>query len=133
MRCMQVNEAPTAAALLDLLLDSLLGMIEGSDAEQRTSLASKLMGLGSDGASVLTGEFNGLIAKLQQRHAPFVMAQHDAGHRTNLAAAVLDDHALFVKLRSIVSSASTFFQHRCASWAGCMNRFTWALLIACHA
>ena len=95
-------------------------------------LASKQVRLGSDGASVLTGEFNGLIAQLRQRHAPFVVPQHDAGHKTNLASAVLDDHALFVKLRSIVSGASTFFSCRWGMHA-CMLYVVWMVLLVEHA
>ena len=103
----QVTEAPSAENLLQLLQSSILGIIDGPG-----ELASKLMGMGSDGASVLTGAYNCLMAKLRQYHAPFINAQHDAGHRTNLAAGVLDNHPLFVKLRGIVSSASTFFSRR---------------------
>ena len=100
-------------------MDSILSVIDGLDHAQRSELASKQVGLGSDGASVLTGEFNGLIAQLRQKHAPFVVPQHDAGHKTNLASAVLDDLALFVKLRSIMSGASTFFSRRWGMHAVC--------------
>ena len=86
-----VNVPSTADALLQLLLDSSVTMLEGAPDQQRSDLASKLMGLGSDGASMLTGEFNGLIAKLRQYHALFVTSQHDAWHQTNLASAELDD------------------------------------------
>ena len=77
----KVTEAPTADALLRLLVDSILSVIDGLDHAQRSELASKQVGLGSDGASVLTGEIYGLIAQLRQKHAPFVVPQHDAGTR----------------------------------------------------
>ena len=60
-------------------------------------------------------EFNGLIAQLQHKRDPFVIPQHDAGHKTNLASVVLDNHPLFIKSRSIVSSTSIFFAPRSAT------------------
>ena len=46
---------------------------------------SKLLGLGTDGASVMTGRLNGLGAKLKRRN-PKLTQVHCVAHRLNLAA-----------------------------------------------
>ena len=88
--CMQVNEAPTADHIFDLLVELLTEGLEQTEAK----LAERIVGAGSDGCSVMLGHVNGVMAQLRSQLAPHATNQHCAAHRTNLAADSMNNNPL---------------------------------------
>ena len=70
----------TAAGIESVLIDYLArkGIILGDNID-------KILGLGTDGAAVMTGRLNGLGAKLRRRNSKLIQV-HCVAHRLNLAA-----------------------------------------------
>jgi len=46
----------------------------------------KFVGFGADGAFVMSGVCNGVVARLQDKINPFLLSIHCIAHRTNLAS-----------------------------------------------
>ena len=118
---MRIDEAPTAEYLLELVLVAL-GEATGLE---RSELCSKLVGVGSDGASVNTGSQNGLIALLRRRLVPKLQGSHCAAHRTRLSSACLYANALIGKLETLVQQVSGFYS---AKWFTVAKRSLLSLL-----
>jgi hypothetical protein len=106
-----------------------LSEITGFTAEQ---LARRLIGMGSDGAPVMTGvcwvwghagyalptvffcalcagHAGGLAQLLRQQAAPWLLNYHCAAHRLALEAGALKDNPLVVQLTALLNSANTHF------------------------
>ena len=57
---------------------------------------SKMVGIGTDGASVMTGRTGGVI-KLLQEHSPSLIGVHCAAHRVALATSQAAKHIPYMK------------------------------------
>ncbi|XP_070564482.1 uncharacterized protein C17orf113-like [Ptychodera flava] len=64
----------------ETVMDAILETLRANDIAPR-----KVMGLGSDGASVMTGKHNGVAARFKRKN-PFLVSVHCAAHRVALAA-----------------------------------------------
>ena len=62
----------------------------------------QIVGIGTDGASVNSGEWNGLIALLRRRYTPKLQATHCVPHRVSLAASVLQEVQLIETIHSLM-------------------------------
>lgn len=72
------------------------------------AIASKLVCVATDGASVMTGIHNGVTTQLQ-RWAPFLVPIHCMAHRTNLAAAALEQAPMVQEVVQLLRSLHKFF------------------------
>lgn len=103
---LQLKEAPKAAYLAELFKSALRDVV-GLDEE--CDIGPRFVAMGSDGASVMTGEHNGLISQLRNTIAPFLIAVHCAAHRVNLAAAVVTQVALVGQVIAMLNSTFNLF------------------------
>jgi hypothetical protein len=83
---LQVLGSPTAANITALWTNSLT-KVSGMTVD---NLKCKVISISTDGASVMTGEHNGVVRKLRDTLAPHSVPHHCAAHRTDLAAGVLE-------------------------------------------
>lgn len=103
------------------LLNCILKVLEELGVE-----GSKWFGLGSDGASVMTGPSNGVAALARNSVNPYMLNFHCATHRVALSSGVLRDIPAFKRLESVVAAlyaymarspkrcnALKFYQHAC--------------------
>ncbi|KAG2497552.1 hypothetical protein HYH03_004299 [Edaphochlamys debaryana] len=100
----ELREAPDAAYLSRILLSTLRSRLGLSARE----LASKTVGIGADGAGVMSGERTGVLRRMVDEPTPFALPIWDMAHRTNLAAGVLDTCPVVSKLDNLVSSAHSY-------------------------
>lgn len=70
---------------------------------------SKLMGFGSDGASVMTGRLTGVGTRLHQSN-PYLVAIHGFAHRLALACSQAGEKVPYVqKFKRALTTLSSFF------------------------
>jgi hypothetical protein len=105
---LQIVGTPDAKHLLDLFIAALEGVLDMSGEDIR----DKLVGISTDGASVNTGEHNGLISQLRRHHAPYVKQFHDCAHRASLAAAAMDECFLVERLKYVAALFHGHFSKR---------------------
>eukprot|EP00798_Chlamydomonas_sp_ICE-L_P022153 gene22153-29215_t len=72
-------------------------------------LASRLICVGCDGASVLQGARKGLVTRLRQGYCPYIASVHCYAHRGNLVAKVLDTMTEVAELDMLLRSTYNFF------------------------
>ena len=95
IRCCQVQRGD-ANGVVQAIQRSIATITEWDD------FKSKLVALGSDGASVMLGKNNGVIAKLQAEQ-PSMIAVHCSGHRLELAyKAAIKDFPLAEKVATLL-------------------------------
>ena len=74
-----------------------------------TDIKRKLVCIAADGARVLQGEVSGLIARMQQSHAPHAIANHCSAHKLQLAAKGFKDDGLVVAAARLCAMTYSFF------------------------
>jgi hypothetical protein len=72
-------------------------------------LAEKLICFGADGAAVFQGARTGVIQRLKEGYAPYVIPVHDFAHRTNLAVEALSGLPVVQKLESLCKALHSYF------------------------
>ena len=79
---------------------------------------TKLRGIGTDGASTMTGCHNGVVARLKAI-TPSAIGVHCAAHRVNLASTQAGDKIPYVKkFNGILRQLFDFFDNSCVRMAG---------------
>lgn len=101
----RVKGAPSAAALTDLAVSTLLGRL-GMSAQE---LRDRLVMVAADGAAVLQGVHSGLIKRVQDWWGPWAHPMHCICHRVNLCGGVLDGHALMAVICNLGSACYSYF------------------------
>lgn len=81
-------------------------------------LAARLIMFAADGASVLQGQFNGVIKRVKEQIAPFAHGMHCFSHRANLAAHTLDAHAIMQLAVATCKSTYNFYSKSVARLQG---------------
>ena len=78
----------------------------------------KLMGFGSDGASVMTGRVSGVAARLRQSN-PYLVAIHCVAHRLALACSQAGERIAYIqKFKKALTTLYWFFQASAVRTAG---------------
>ena len=103
-----MTEAPNAEHLYDLLVSTLVD-VTGLSEEQ---LGAKLVGMGCDGASVMQGHSNGLVALVRGRLAARISGWHCAAHRLNLCMGAMDQEPVMKRISDAVDHVNNFFSPR---------------------
>lgn len=103
----QIQCKPDASHLTPLFMSTLMSSTGlSSDAVKR-----KLYCIAADGAAVLQGEFSGLITRVRHEYAPFVVGNHCAAHKLQLAAKDFEKDSMLVAVMGMVQSVYTFFSN----------------------
>lgn len=100
-----VRGAPDAANLTGVLLTVLRSQTGLTDQQ----LARAVVGIGCDGASVLQGKHNGVVAQLKIGFMPWLSSSWCFAHRGQLAAGGMKDVAIVGKLTAFVHEVSNYF------------------------
>ena len=88
----------------DAITESIFDYLSTSSLDQ-----SKLAGGASDGASVMTGPINGVVARIKVK-VPLFLATHCVAHRLSLAAVdASGDSCLVSKFQSLINEIYAFF------------------------
>ena len=103
---MQIKEAPTASALASLFKDIVARTAGG---EVLARFMTRLVGVGSDGASVMLGEHAGLIRLLRDSLALYMLSCHCAAHRVSLCSSVMTQVPLIDKVITLLKLLNTFY------------------------
>jgi hypothetical protein len=101
----RLDDANTAANLTEMITDQLF--MHGGLSQQK--LGEKLICFGADGAAVFQGTRSGVIQRLKEGFAPFVIPMHDFAHRTNLAVEALSGLPVVQKLETLCKSLHVYF------------------------
>jgi hypothetical protein len=99
-----IKGSPTAANLIELV-KKLTQQTAGLEAKH----LARIVSVGTDGASVMTGEHSGMQQRIQQEMAPHSLGFHCAAHRTQLCAAVAKNNALVANALAFLSAFSAHF------------------------
>ena len=100
-----IKGKPNAENLTALFLSALKtkGGLSAADIKR------KLVCIAADGGRLLQGEVSGLIARMQQSHAPHAIANHCSAHRLQLAAKDFKDDGLVVAAAGLCAMTYSFF------------------------
>jgi hypothetical protein len=106
-----ITKKPDANNLTQLFVDTLVQSADCTLSEIKRKLAC----IAADGAAVLQGELNDLIARVKQSYAVFVVGVHCAAHKLQLAAKDFEKDSLLVAVVSLLQAGYSFF-------SGSLNR-----------
>jgi hypothetical protein len=101
----QITESPTAEHLTAVVTNILKGVVKLPDDQ----LATRLIGIATDGAAVMVGQRNGLTVSLRRTIAPWMVSIHCAAHRLNLSAGVLKRDGLVSSITAVLEAANSHF------------------------
>jgi hypothetical protein len=101
----RLDDANTAANLTEMITNQLF--MHGGLSQQH--LGEKLICFGADGAAVFQGTRSGVIQRLKEGFAPFVIPVHDFAHRTNLVVEALSGLPVLQKLETLCKSLHAYF------------------------
>jgi hypothetical protein len=104
----QVQGAPDADNLTALAVSTLQDTLCMTSAE----IASKLVAVATDGASVMAGQHSGVVMRLKLGHAPFAQGIPCYGHRVNLVGAGMENIPIMSKLSQLVALVYGHFANR---------------------
>jgi hypothetical protein len=76
----------------------------------KAQLAQKVIAIGTDGAAVLTGQYNGMVVQLQA-FFPFLLGFHCFAHRVDLAAKAIKDCGIVADVVSACDRIAAHFSH----------------------
>jgi hypothetical protein len=101
----RVSDDAIALNLTEIITEHLF--MHGGLSQQQ--LAKKLICFGVDGAAVFQGARSGVIQRLKEGYAPYVIPVHDFAHQTNLAVEALSGLPVVKKLESLCKSLHAYF------------------------
>ena len=96
---------PDAANLTALFIESLMNDAQRSETELRRPFAC----IAADGAAVLLGDIDGLIARVHRQYAPLAVGNHCCAHKLQLAAKNFKKDSLLMSVVGLCASAFSFF------------------------
>lgn len=102
----RIHGSPNAANLVEVLLTAIFRVLQLT----RSMLAGRVVMLACDGASVLQGEFSGVVARLKALF-PFMQGMHCFAHRFDLAGGVMKKCVVMINAVAIATTAATFYAH----------------------
>ena len=116
-----VSEAGQPCSTFLRIVDLVDGTAERIEEAIKAYLAekglpfSKLMGFGSDGASVMTGRVSGVATRLHKSNQ-YLVAVHCVAHRLALACSQAGQNVQYVqKFKKSLTTLFWFFQSKCSS------------------
>ena len=109
-----LNICELSNSTADTIETTLLAYIEGNNL-----CVSKMVGLGTDGAAVMTGKRNGVAARFKERQ-PLLTSIHCVGHRLALAAAHAGKDIPYIhnKFKPTLSQLFSFYQNSLVRMSG---------------
>ena len=78
-----------------------------------TDFANKLVAMGTDGAAVMTGRNNGVVARVRRQWAPALLGVHCCAHRLELSIAdVVKKHPQYAITEKLLLDLWLFYKQR---------------------
>ena len=77
----------------------------------------RVIGLGTDGATNMTGRKSGLVARLNERNL-YLTGHHCSSHRLNLASSQAAEKVPYLKMKSILMQLFKLYSDSCVRQAG---------------
>jgi hypothetical protein len=106
--CMKALQKPDSSNIFKALKESVL---ELRNDETDEAMVKKVVGFTADGASVNTGEVNGVIAKMRNEWSPAIVIVTCMAHRLELAfKEAFKEEPLFDKVLLLLSQLHTFYR-----------------------
>ena len=107
---LKIVKTPKASA--NGILGSITQAVESTLDIEMSEFSKKLVSMGTDGAAVMMGKTNGVVAKLQES-APSMVGIHCFAHRLELACRdVVKKHRQYEEIEQILQDLYSFYHKR---------------------